>query len=135
MLWKYLILVVVITFNLFLVVWSKGETMPKKTIAIDLDGVLNNYTKYANDIPEMRKGAKEFIIKLSKEYNLILFTNRSCKLATEWLIKNKLNDYFKDVTNVKPIATLYIDDRAINFKGDYDKTLNKIEGFRVYWKE
>ena len=46
---------------------------------IDLDGVLDNYEKYTEDIPEIRKGAKDFIIKLSKDYELILFTTRPLK--------------------------------------------------------
>ena len=110
--------------------------MYKKTIAIDLDGVLDNYTKYTEEIiPPIRKGAKEFIIKLSKDYEIILFTTRSPKLATEWLIDNKINQYFKDVTNTKPLATIYLDDRAINFNGDYDKSLEEIRDFKVYWKK
>ena len=114
---------------------NNGEVMHKKTIAIDLDGVLNNYTKYTDDIPDIKDGAKEFIETLSKDYELILFTNRSPKLATEWLIKNNLNNYFKDVTSVKPIAFMYIDDRAIKFNGNYDKTLKEIKNFKAYWKE
>jgi len=55
---------------------AKDITM-KKTIAIDLDGVLDNYTKYTDDIPPIKEGAEEFIIKLSKDYDLILFTTRS----------------------------------------------------------
>ena len=47
------------------------------TIAIDLDGVLNNYTKYEEGfIPEINDGAKEFVSKLSKKYNLILFKKK-----------------------------------------------------------
>ena len=107
----------------------------KKTIAIDLDGVLDNYTKYTDNIPPIKKGAKEFIAKLSKDYNLILFTTRSPKLATIWLINNKIDKYFKDVTNVKVPVYIYIDDRAINFNGDYNKTLGEIKDFEVYWKE
>jgi len=108
----------------------------KPTIAIDLDGVLNNYTKFdENLIPEIKEGAKDFIIELSKEYNLILFTNRNIKQAVKWLIKNNLESYFSDVTNIKPKATIYIDDRAINFNGDYNKTLNEIKDFKVYWKD
>ena len=53
---------------------------------IDLDGVLDNYEKYTEDIPKIRKGAKDFIVKLSKDYELILFTTRSPMLATKWLI-------------------------------------------------
>jgi len=39
--------------------------MYKKTIMIDLDGVLNNYTKYdENVIPEIKDGAKDFLQQL-----------------------------------------------------------------------
>ena len=117
----------------FQIVQAMGCAM-KKTIAIDLDGVLDNYTKYIDDIPPIRKGAKDFIIKLSKDYDLVLFTTRNSKLATKWLIDNKIDKYFSDVTNNKIPAYIYIDDRAINFKGNYDETLKEIERFKVYWK-
>ena len=107
----------------------------KPTIAIDLDGILNNYIKYnENHIPEIKEGTKDFIIELSKEYNLILFTNRNIKQAVKWLIENNLESYFYDVTNIKPKATIYIDDRAINFNGDYNKAINEVKNFKVYWK-
>lgn len=118
------------TTNLF------GETM-KKTIMIDLDGVLDNYNgNYIEDtIPDIKSGAKEFIEKLSKDYELILFTTRNSKLATIWLQDNKIDKYFKDVTNVKIPAYIYIDDRAIKFEGDYNKTLDEIKKHNVYWKQ
>lgn len=104
---------------------------------IDLDGVLDNYSKYdENEIPKIKKGAKKFLAKLHSDgqYDLILFTTRSPKLATEWLIKNNINQYFKDVTNVKYPAHIYLDDRAIKFDGDYDCTFKEIKEFKVYWK-
>lgn len=45
------------------VAFAYGGDM-KKTIAIDLDGVLDNYTKYTDEIPSIKKGAKDFITKL-----------------------------------------------------------------------
>ena len=111
--------------------------MFRKKILIDLDGVLNNYTKFDEDaIPEIKQGAREFIENLFNlgKYDLILFTTRNKILAVKWLINNDLDKYFKDVTNVKTPAYIYIDDRAIKFNGDYDKTLNEITNFNVYWK-
>ncbi len=55
-------------------------------------------------------------------------------LAAKWLIKNNLDKYFKDVTNIKMPCQLYVDDRTICFKGDYQKTLDEIINFKVYWK-
>ena len=72
----------------------------KKTIMIDLDGVLDNYENYTDKIPSIKKGAKEFVKTLSKDYELILFTTRSPKLSVEWLKDNKIDKYFKDVTNI-----------------------------------
>ena len=113
------------------------ERAYKPVIAVDLDGVLNNYTKYEeNNIPEIKTGAEEFIKELHKKgYKLVLFTNRKPFNASKWLIENKLDKYFSDVTNVKPIASIYIDDRALKFNGDYNQTLTEIENFNVYWKK
>lgn len=115
---------------------KKGNFMYKKTIAIDLDGVLDEYDgKYDKDnIPNLRIGAKDFVAALSKDYNLILFTTREPKKAKKWLIESNLDEYFTDITNKKPLAYVYIDDRALKFEGDYNKTLNEIKNFKVYWK-
>ena len=103
---------------------------------IDLDGVLNMYDgKYdENKLPEVRLGAKEFVQKLNKDYDLVLFTTKNNLQAIKWLIKNKMDKYFKDVTSVKIPAYIYLDDRAIGFSGDYSRTIADIEKFRVHWK-
>ena len=108
------------------------------TILIDLDGVLNEYGKEKFDenfIPPMKKGAKEFLQKLSQNAELKLFTTRNLLLASKWLLENDIDKYFKDVTNVKSTAYLHIDDRAIRFDGDFEQTLNEINEFKVYWKK
>ena len=108
-----------------------------KTLLIDLDGVLNNYDKYTQEIPEVKKGAKKFIEKLynSNEYELVLFTTRNKLQASKWLINNGMDKYFSDVTNVKVPSYLHIDDRTICFSGEFDKTLADIKNFKPYWKK
>ena len=111
--------------------------MYKKKILIDLDGVLNEYGKEPydeNSIPDIKDGAVDFIKELNKIAELYLFTSRNLVLSTKWLIKNKIDQYFKDVTNIKIPSYLYIDDRCICFKGNYNKTLNDAKQFEVYWK-
>lgn len=111
--------------------------MYKKKILIDLDGVLNQYGKEPFDenyIPEIKKGAKEFVEELSKNADLYLFTSRNLILSAKWLFENKLDKYFKDITNVKLPSYLYIDDRCICFKGEYEQTLQEVNQFKVYWK-
>jgi len=111
--------------------------MLKKKILIDLDGVLNEYGKEKFDenyIPEIKIGAREFVQKLSEQAELYLFTSRNCLLASKWLMKNDLDKYFKDVTNIKIPAYLYIDDRTICFNGSFEDTFENIQKFSVHWK-
>ena len=109
-----------------------------KKILVDLDGVLNEYGKEKFDenyIPKIKLGAKEFLEKLSMTNELYLFTTRNLMLATKWLIKNGIDCYFKDVTSIKLPSFLYIDDRTICFKGNYNETFEEIKNFKVYWKK
>ena len=109
----------------------------KNKILIDLDGVLNEYGKEPydeNSIPEIKTGAIEFIKELNKIGELYLFTSRNLMLSTKWLIKNKIDKYFKDVTNIKLPSYLYIDDRCVCFKGEYAQTIKEIKEFKIYWK-
>ena len=109
----------------------------KKKILIDLDGVLNEYGREnfdENFIPKIKNGAFDFIKELSETAELYLFTTRNLLLSSKWLMKNHLDKYFKDVTNIKIPSYLYIDDRCICFKGKYEETLSEIKNFKVYWK-
>jgi len=109
----------------------------KKKILIDLDGVLNQYGKEKYEesyIPKIKDGTSEFLEKLSQFAELYLFTSRNLMSSTKWLIENNIDKYFKDVTNVKIPSFIYIDDRTICFKGDFEKTYNEIINFKPYWK-
>ena len=110
----------------------------KPTILIDLDGVLNNYIgNYdKNFIPEINKDTKSFLEKMHSldKYNLVLFTTRNLLLSAKWLIKNNIDKYFSDITNVKIPSILQVDDRAICFKGDFDKLFDEISNFNVWYK-
>ncbi len=112
------------------------NTVLKKIVMIDLDGVLNNYSgNYdKNIIPPAKVGAEEFLEKLSENYELKLFTTRNKELAQAWLVENGFHKYIKDVTNVKEPAWLYVDDRAITFRGDYNNLLDEIKNFQVWYK-
>ena len=109
----------------------------RKKILIDLDGVLNEYGKEKFDenyVPEIKNGAREFVKELNKDFDLYLFTSRNMLIASKWLIENKLDKFFKDVTNIKIPAFLHIDDRAVCFQGDYKDTFERIQKFSVFWK-
>ena len=103
----------------------------KRTILIDLDGVLNEYTGNFDKeyIPPIKNGAKEFIKNLSEKFELKLFTTRNKILASKWLIENNIDRFFSDITNTKDLAWLYIDDR------NYSDLINKINNFKVWYKK
>ena len=109
----------------------------KKTLLIDLDGVLNKYSgEYdENYIPDIKNGAVEFLENLHfSGFDIKIFTTRNLLLTSKWLIKNNIDHLINDVTNVKTTAFLHIDDRCIRFDGNYNDTLEKIDNFKVYWK-
>ncbi|MBP7211978.1 hypothetical protein KBA27_04005 [bacterium] len=108
----------------------------KKVLLIDLDGVLNEYRgDFDKDfIPPIKSGAKDFIKELAKTYELRLFTTRNNLLASKWLVENKLDEFFTEVTDKKELAWLQIDDRCVNFDGNYEHLLKSIEKFKPWYK-
>ena len=108
----------------------------KKTILFDLDGVLNTYDgKYdKNNIPPIKDGAYKLIKELSEDYKIVIFTTRNSLIASKWIIENGLDEYVENVTNVKEPAYLIIDDRCINFNGNYEELKSKIKDFEVWYK-
>ena len=108
----------------------------KKTILIDLDGVLNTYTGNFDEkvIPPIKDGALDFIKELSVDYKVKIFTTRNRLLASEWVINNGLKEFVDDITNVKEPSYLLIDDRCIQFKGNYKELKSQIENFNVWYK-
>lgn len=108
----------------------------KPPVCLDFDGVLNKYQGYEKDnLGELRPGAKEFLERLSRDYNVIIFSVRPFPKIVEWLKLHDMDKHVWDVTSFKPAAVAYIDDRAIRFVGDYEKTLNELQNFKPYWKE
>ena len=109
----------------------------KKTILFDLDGVLNTYDGIfdKNFIPPVKDGAYELIKELSANYRIVIFTTRNSLIASKWIIENGMDEYVENVTNVKEPAYLIIDDRCINFDGDFNKLREIIKNFEVWYKK
>ena len=108
-----------------------------KIALVDFDGVLNDYSgEYdENELPKIKTGAKEFLEELSQMYDIEIFTVRNKIKTICWLQKNNLTHLIKDVTNVKnPRASIIVDDRAINFDGDFKKVINLSKDYQPYWK-
>ncbi len=110
--------------------------MNKKTILIDLDGVLNEYVgNFDKDfIPPIKHGAKVFLSALAEKFVIKIFTTRNRLLASKWVIENGLDGVVEDITNVKEPCWVYVDDRCINFDGNFYGLIEKIENFTPYYK-
>jgi len=124
-----------------------GEEEISLTLAIDFDGVIHKNSRgfydgtiYDDPLP----GTREALDFLSKKYRLIIYTCKAdperplvggkngTELIWEWLEKHNLEQYISEITNKKPRAAFYIDDKAIMFD-NWEKTLEDVKKFEEYF--
>ena len=97
-----------------------------KTIAIDFDGVIHKYSKgwCGGEIYDKPvDGAVEAYCKLiDAGFKVVIFTTRTdFKAVKDWMHKHfdfekHIGHFYEpEVTNIKPIASVYIDDRGLRF--------------------
>ncbi len=118
--------------------WYREEE--EKVISIDFDGVIHNMDKGFHDgtiYGDIIPGTKEALEKLSKEYELIIYTCKAnpkrplinnktgIQLIWDWLEKNNIKQYIKDITYYKPNAICYIDDKTFRFNS-WNETLIEV---------
>jgi hypothetical protein len=63
-----------------------------------------------------------------------VLTVRRPQDARRWLETHNLAAFVSDVTDRKPPAFVYIDDRALCFRGAFEETLRQIEDFQPHWQ-
>lgn len=103
------------------------ETHPvvKRTISLDFDGVLHAYTRGWHDgtiYDPPISGSIEAVQRLAEDFNLVISTCREDKVAISgWVSRHYGLDI--PVTNDKPTAAIYVDDRGMHFEGDWESTL------------
>lgn len=104
-------------------------------ICIDWNGVLDTYQGYQNGrIYPLRDGAKAFLtVLVEKGYRIVILTAANVDVVHQWTIDVGINHLISEITNIKVPAILYIDDRAITFRGDFYATLMEILTFKVFW--
>lgn len=120
----------------------------KKTICIDFDGVINSYEngfqgkgKFDDPVP----GCAEAIQNLKQAgHTIIIHTCRTevHDIRNYLLDHNIPFDYFNfnpenrefDLNATKPLADIYIDDKALNFGGSWKGMVHKVENFETWLK-
>ena len=107
-------------------------------VCVDLNGVLDQYTGWKSpshwDPP--RRGAARFLARLAGQgFRIVVFTTRYAPDARRWLRQHGLLQYVADVTDRKPAAHVFVDDRAVCFTGSFSATLKSIRAFRAHWEE
>ena len=115
----------------------------KKTIVFDFDGVIHSYKSgwQGCDIisDEPVQGIKETIDNLrEKGYEVVIVSTRSASILgrnamEKWLAK--YNIVVDKISDIKPPALVYIDDRAITFEGNTDGLVEKICAFKSWTEE
>lgn len=106
--------------------------MNQKAVCVDFDGVIHRYSRGWQDgsiyDPPM-KGAREELARLvTKGYKVVILTTRlnpetnddvnlERNKISKWLSDNGFQPgtHYHDITAIKPIAVVYVDDRAIRF--------------------
>jgi hydroxymethylpyrimidine pyrophosphatase-like HAD family hydrolase len=115
-----------------------------KTICIDIDGTLVHYEEWQgeNYFGPVIPGAADAVKQLRLNgWFVIIYTTRSDKaVIKKFLIENKIEfdaineNPYQPINAIggKPIADVYIDDRAITFDGDWTTAYDKIVSFKPW---
>ena len=111
------------------------------TLAVDFDGVVHTFDKGWHDgtcYGEPIEGALDALIHLAKDWRLVIFSAKvkpdrplvdgktGYELVDEWLTSHGVRDVISEITFEKPRADYYIDDKAIEFRGDWDEILKRL---------
>ena len=119
----------------------------KRTFAFDFDGVVGKYDgifRGEEHLGEPHKEVVDTIKELKKRgHKILIYSSRSSIALKKYSKKYKIPiDYFnrnpeyKTGNPGKPVASVYIDDRALCYRGQKAKQLIKeIENFQIYYKK
>jgi hypothetical protein len=107
-------------------------------VCVDLNGVLDGYTgwKHSEHWDPPRSGAAEFLAGLAGSgFDVVVFTTRHRVGVRRWLREHGLLQWVSAITDRKPPAHVFVDDRAVCFRGDFSATLAQVRAFSAHWEE
>jgi len=108
------------------------------TVAVDFDGVIMKFTGWKGKFvfDEAISGASTFLKALSSEYRVVIMTARpDIAEVWSWLAERNLSQWVDEITNQKVPAFVYIDDRAVQFNGNFFETMRTIAKFKPWWAD
>jgi hypothetical protein len=113
----------------------------KPTICLDFDGVIHAYTsgwQGAANVPDgIVEGTKEAVARLRERFTVKVFSARCGQEGGVEAIKEFLSKHEVEVDEIpltKPPSLVYVDDRGVTFKGDWDSCIEEIMNFRQWQK-
>lgn len=92
------------------------------TLCIDFDGTMTLAGPYESGVPSVgiQPGLRQALAEWNAEgYRVVVLTARNAADVWPWLAAHGLTPFVSGVTNTKPPAVAYIDDRAVSFGGDW----------------
>ena len=116
---------------------ERHSTDAHRIACVDLNGVLDTYTGWrgAAHFDAPRQGAREFLTALRQRgYWIVIFTTRFDADVWAWVRLHRLDDLVDEITDRKPAAHVFVDDRAVCFRGDFEDTLRQIDAFSAHWE-
>ena len=101
----------------------------RKTVAVDFDGVLHSYTSpwvAPHVIPDPPvEGAMGWLTEIGRDFDVVIFTTRGRTWRGRRAVRRWLRAWRPEgdapyrITDRKPAALLYVDDRAHRFTGEF----------------
>jgi hypothetical protein len=113
-------------------------SLKPKHVCVDFDGVLAEYTgwKGPDHLGAPRAGVTHFLKSvIDLGFKIIILTTRNPEKVQDWLVENDLHHFIDRVTNTKPPAVVYLDDRGMCFRGNFPEAWVAIKRFVPYWRE
>ena len=108
-----------------------------KRVCVDFDGVLAEYDGWKGPgvMGSPRCGARKFLEELhGLGFKVVIHTTRNAGPIWSWLGWHDMKEYVHEVTSTKLPAVAYVDDRGLQFEGNFEDTLEELKAFAPYWK-